>query len=45
MTAEYHLGAVFLGNPDPDLTNKIYNCTVLWVTPRSNYAVSIMIEE
>lgn len=34
-----------LGNPDAELTNKIYNCTVLWLTPRSNCAVSIMIEE
>lgn len=34
-----------LGDPDAELTNKIYNCTVLWFTPRSNYAVSIMIEE
>ena len=33
------------GNPDPELTYKIYNCTVLCVTPRSNYAISIRIEE
>lgn len=34
-----------LGEPDTELTNKIYNCTVLCITPRSKYAVSIRIEE
>lgn len=34
-----------LGDPDPKLTYNIYNYNVLWLTPRSNCAVSIMIEE
>lgn len=34
-----------LSDPDPDLTYKIYNCTVKWLKPESNYAVYIMIEE
>lgn len=34
-----------LSNPDPELTYKIYNSTVKWFKPESNYAVYIMIKE
>lgn len=34
-----------LSNPDRELTYKIYNSTVKWLKPESNYAVYIMIEE